>query len=58
MLEGGGGGGGGETCPPIFLKLLRVSKKKCLVPPEYRITNGASPNPKVAPRSLFVGHNI
>ena len=46
-------GEGGTCSPPIFLKLLRVSKRKRLVPhPQYRVTNGARSNLKVAPRSL------
>ena len=42
---GGGGGGrggvGGHVPPPLLLELQRVSQKRCLVPPKYRITNGA-----------------
>ena len=37
--------GAGGTCPPIFLELQRVSKKKCLVPLQYRVTNGVPPPP-------------
>ena len=48
--------GGGHVPPPsIFLKLQRISKKKCLVPPPPNIELlTVPPNLKVTPRSLFV----
>ena len=57
--RGAGVHGGGHVLLQIFLKLQRVTKKKCLIPPilQYWVTNGSPPPPpppnlKVAPRSL------
>ena len=39
------GGRGHVPPPPVFLKLKKVSKKKCLEPPKYRVSNVPSPLP-------------
>ena len=45
----GGGGAEGHVPPPQYFEYYKDfnSKKKCLVPPQYWVTNGAPPISKL-----------
>ena len=47
----GEAGGAPAPPPPIFLEMQRVSKEKCLVPPNIE-SQMVPPSLKVAPQSL------